>query len=51
MTPQELDRIEALAQKQVGPEMTTPVVLGPGAVLKLVALARQALPKETQTDE
>lgn len=51
MTPQELDRIEGLAKKQIGPEMTTTVVLGPGVVLKLVALARQALPKETTTDE
>ena len=40
LTTEQLDRLEASARKQIGPEMTTTVVVGPGELLKLIAMAR-----------
>ena len=40
LTTEQLDRLEASARKQIGPEMTTTVVVGPGELLKLIEMAR-----------
>lgn len=40
LTTEQLDRLEAAARKQIGPEMTTTIVIGPGELLRLIELAR-----------
>ena len=51
LTAEAIDRLERAARKQIGHEMSTGINVTPGELLELVRGYREAMPKDTPTDE
>ena len=49
LTPETLDRLQAIAERQIGQTMATSIALTPGEVLELVRGYRVAIPNAAQS--